>query len=676
MLIIFVLCFSTDLFAVKIYLPNYKVADYNIEANVKDDGSIDVVEYLKYHFNGSMNGVYRNILYKYTFLGQKNDMKATSSRYQASGIDNIKVYTSNVSFENMTVANEQLESTLSNGMNNVYSVLSNIKNGYRKNIKVYSPVIGGDYKYVKYEYTIKDVIVYYNNSAEFYWNFVGGDWECGIDSLDITVNFLNFEGIQAFGHTFANVDEINTLGKTTNMKFSNISAGTAVDIRAVFSNKFMNNIKKTINENYDFNALNSIENQMAIDRKKYLENLDLSNKIWIFYIAFIIITYIYIHNILSKSKNKSLKKLKKVEHYPNLPDTYSLGDYNCIRDIKCGFADPNLVIATILDLSNRKYIKLESLKKAKLFKETYEYYASIDISKDLNELNDYEKHLLNYIFNKKVGNDSDDTEDIEDVFELKSRYKIALNYILKKKIYIGSNIDVTKFTDERIELNERFKELGKDYMLGVKYRKTCTGTTSLNAKKMYKKFPKKIWIIYIISFLILFTTATLNISTIYPGMYKYSIYMFIIGVTSVIYFFAGININYSPKNLKDDYADEYNKLLGLQKYLIEYSLIKERLPIEIVLWGKYLVYAALFGIADKVSKEFKEELLKLGYDENYIYTTYPSINMGIYSQEITKSAVSMSGSSTSGGFRAGGGGGGGGRRWRWWRCLLVCEKNR
>ena len=46
------------------------------------------------------------------------------------------------------------------------------------------------------------------------------------------------------------------------------------------------------------------------------------------------------------------------------------------------------------------------------------------------------------------------------------------------------------------------------------------------------------------------------------------------------------------------------QLLGLKKYLLDFSLIGERDIKEMTLWKEYLVYATLFGIADKVCDSF------------------------------------------------------------------------
>ena len=48
------------------------------------------------------------------------------------------------------------------------------------------------------------------------------------------------------------------------------------------------------------------------------------------------------------------------------------------------------------------------------------------------------------------------------------------------------------------------------------------------------------------------------------------------------------------------------QLLGLKKYLLDFSLIKERDINEMKLWREYLVYALFFGIADRVCDNFEE----------------------------------------------------------------------
>ena len=48
------------------------------------------------------------------------------------------------------------------------------------------------------------------------------------------------------------------------------------------------------------------------------------------------------------------------------------------------------------------------------------------------------------------------------------------------------------------------------------------------------------------------------------------------------------------------------ELMGLRKFLNDFTLINQRETIEAGLWKEYMVYAALFGIADKVAKQLKD----------------------------------------------------------------------
>ena len=56
----------------------------------------------------------------------------------------------------------------------------------------------------------------------------------------------------------------------------------------------------------------------------------------------------------------------------------------------------------------------------------------------------------------------------------------------------------------------------------------------------------------------------------------------------------------------DNFRPEAEALLGLKKFLLDYSLIEERKHIEIYLWENYLIYAQLLGISEEVTKQFSK----------------------------------------------------------------------
>ncbi|MBR6054084.1 MAG: DUF2207 domain-containing protein [Bacteroidales bacterium] len=137
----------------------------------------------------------------------------------------------------------------------------------------------------------------------------------------------------------------------------------------------------------------------------------------------------------------------------------------------------------------------------------------------------------------------------------------------------------------------------------------------------------------------------------------------------------GISAKLYPPTLGSDGQKEAVQLLGFKNYLSDFTLVSEREAAEVKLWKQYMIYATLFGIADKVSRSFK----KL-YPE--IYASYVSeIGLGSISSFDVVSNIgasfigaalaakptpsySSSGHSSGGGGWSGGGGhtsfGGGG----------------
>lgn len=107
--------------------------------------------------------------------------------------------------------------------------------------------------------------------------------------------------------------------------------------------------------------------------------------------------------------------------------------------------------------------------------------------------------------------------------------------------------------------------------------------------------------------------------------------------------------------------EEAIKLKGLKQFLKEFSSIDEKMPIEVKLWDYYLMYAQVFGIADKVAKQFKKLYPEIINDSTYDINNIVFINNICYSGMNSASAAqtrAQSYSSGGGGFSSGGGGGG------------------
>jgi len=119
----------------------------------------------------------------------------------------------------------------------------------------------------------------------------------------------------------------------------------------------------------------------------------------------------------------------------------------------------------------------------------------------------------------------------------------------------------------------------------------------------------------------------------------------------------------SVKQCKND-LDNVRTVLGLKKFLKEFTLANERGVQEVALWGDYLVYAELFGCADQLRKEMMQinpEFLKMDdmykalFDDELVHQV---TNLAILSAVSGNTAIQASRSGGGGGFSSIGGGGG------------------
>ncbi len=124
------------------------------------------------------------------------------------------------------------------------------------------------------------------------------------------------------------------------------------------------------------------------------------------------------------------------------------------------------------------------------------------------------------------------------------------------------------------------------------------------------------------------------------------------------------------KNLTENGKAELSEVMGLKKYLEEFSLISEREADEITIWKEYMIYAALFGIADKVidqlEKLYPDKIPEVqSYNRNviiacsYYRTMYRSSQSALQKQR--SSGMGGRASFGGGGGFSGGGRGGGSR---------------
>ena len=121
------------------------------------------------------------------------------------------------------------------------------------------------------------------------------------------------------------------------------------------------------------------------------------------------------------------------------------------------------------------------------------------------------------------------------------------------------------------------------------------------------------------------------------------------------------------KNVMDDVLyEDSKKLYGLKLFLEDFSSIDTKEVIEVHLWDEYLMFAYLFGIADKVAKQLKNmypEYIEsldnnIDFDTIIFFNTISTRSISAANSARASAESYSSYSSGGGGFSSGGGGGG------------------
>lgn len=115
---------------------------------------------------------------------------------------------------------------------------------------------------------------------------------------------------------------------------------------------------------------------------------------------------------------------------------------------------------------------------------------------------------------------------------------------------------------------------------------------------------------------------------------------------------------------------EAEKLEGLKRFLLDFSMVDEREVMEVRPFEEYLIYAQILGIADKVAKEFEDIYPEIIEESKYIHydnimfidlCTHRGMTQAYRAKseaEAEERAKARGYSSGGGGFSSGGGGGG------------------
>ena len=587
--------------------------DFNVQIN--NDGSMDVKETWDIYISQT------NTLYK--------SFKTDSSKY--SGITNVTVKETTKGQNINFVKNDKWEYHVAK---NHYYGTKNEDGDFEIGWGVGLDNSSATRKY-EISYTVKDAITKYNDYSELYWQFVGKNFEISADKITGTIylpsNVSNKDDIKVWGHTEDLNGTIHATGlNKIEFELYNFRSGRYVEIRTLFPTELITSSGRTKKTEILQTAIKE-ETKWADEANARRERNEFIKKMTVIILLVcciglnIILIIVYIKKTIKYSKKlKELKKYEpttKLEYYRDLPDENSTpGEAIKTLNININsFTSTNfgkVFSATMLDLALKGYIDIKQ-EKNENGKDVINIYVLKQVSDGLKPS---EARIMTFVRDAAQG---------EKVMTLKKLEKYIENHPSK----IESLLKGTYNAVNNQLINEQIidSEIQKEYK---KYKEIQTG-----------------YILAII-FLLCFTL----IAFILP------IIIFVIDAIMCGKIAKKLNV------LTQKGVDLQEQWKGLKKYMEDFSMLDKREVPELVIWEKYLVYATVFGIADKVIKQLKIVYPNFEEITNGINTyTYMNIMMhtnfsSSFSNAISTSIASATYSSGSGGGGGFSGGGGFGRR--------------
>ncbi len=493
-------------------------------------------------------------------------------------------------------------------------------------------------------YQVQDAVTKYNDYAELYWQFVGKDFEISAQNITGTIllpgNTDDTQEIKVWGHSEDLNGEIYATD-TDRIDFyiDGFQSGRYVEIRTLFPTELLLSSGRTKNAER-LNEVIEEETQWANQANNRRKRKQASKQVLtgMLNVMAVIGAIFSIMSIIKNSKKiattKKLKPSQEIKYFRKIPREDSTpAEALLLLTKQIGVNNSTylgrIFSATLLDLSLKNIIEFEGKDKTITIKIRKENPIELEKQKE-------EKAIFEFLEKACKKNNGQIT-----VKELRKYIKESSKRILE----LGEKIN--KHTEQSI------------------YEKRLANKE--NVEEKIKIITHLISLAFIIPF------AFIILSSMGENLIKVA-GILLFGIVSIIRLIVLFILNSKINTLTQQGLDEHIQWKGLKKYMEDFSMLDKREVPEIVIWEKFLVYATVFGIADKVLKQLKIVYPNISEqlgEEHYAYM-YLMMNTNFsnsFSNAITNSMSTAYSSATGGGggFSGGGGGrtvaggGGGGR---------------
>lgn len=388
----------------------YTIEGYNVNVDVQPDGSANIEEHITYRFNGSFNGVLRDIAFDRT-----------------DGIQGIKVYVDDNGTERELSVNSK-NSLDAEGTSGTYNMVTE---GSLEHFKVYEKS-SNETKTFIYRYTFLNVCTKYNDIAEFNRKIIDENHDVAFSGVTVNIHLpegASANDIKVYGH--GPLTGSNRIIDGSNVQFTidYLPSGQWMETLVLFPTSLLPQAGRVVNED----ALPRIlanEKQLAEDANKqreearkqvaeYKRQQDLRRKqeeaqrardaairpygnavgVTMFCLWFLLIFWLYF------KYDKEFKPTFQGKYYRELPGEYTPAEMSVLMSM--GSVGTRDITATLMDLVRKQQLRLnnDSYIKHGFFKDkkVQDYSLSINPDAPAISLKRHETFLMDW-FIGKIGN--------------------------------------------------------------------------------------------------------------------------------------------------------------------------------------------------------------------------------------------------------------------------------
>lgn len=518
--------------------------DLNINMYLKKDGSMDITEIWKLNLS-DREKPYRNV-YK--------SFKMDSSK--AGNIKNFSVYDIDKDLEYTLKTVKDPSKNDNYGLSNVCYIY---QNGDYLELGFYMPEIDHGIRNFRFNYTITDAVTVYNDTAVSYYQQVGPSFSIPINHMNCEINIpdnTDKDSLRAWLHCKSKSNLSIDSAQKISFTADEIPKETMIETRVCMPTNLFGESTRIVNDDVFEDIINE-EAKWQSDYEAYLK------KQYILGIVDITVGVVFallgvVYYIIKKKKNKHFQ-ITVPEYTRDIPQGETPGTMSEIYYYYKGGITKNkrgrVFSATILNLACKKYLSIEKAQEVSNSKKDDTFKIKVHPSEGTGNLKESERVFLDLLHNvSRAHNNIFTMNDFE---------------IYAKKQY--------KYVDYTID---RFFDLIK---------KECVEKSYIEEKEN-GLFAKQLAILGIAAscmFLVLW------------GFFVYIPIGVIVGSIIVL-----LSASIRPR-LPIDGEKAFLTWKGLERFMLEFSRMKEYSTMELALWEEYLVYATAMGISDKVCNQLK-----------------------------------------------------------------------